>query len=407
MGTERIIKNFRNTITIIGVLLACAAILASCGSATTVAYKSHPLVIGAVFSITGGGDVYGPQQVRGAELAVAQINAEGGINGAPIHLQIINDGSSPTGGRLAMTNLIDRYHAVAIMGPTLSDVAVKADPIADSLHTPVLAVSNTAPGIVGKCAYPCTWIWRDSLGESVAVPDAISYALSVKHQSSAVTIHPNGDLLGTAEAQIADSAFRADGIPVTANIVIPDRASEISSLVAKAVSADPGIIFIGASYGNVAAAVVHDLVKQGFTGQIIGGNTFNSQSTLSLIGDTGAGALSGAAWWAGNDFPANSTFESAYNRAFGIAPDQFAAQAYTGILILAQAMRHAGLGGDTKYSPVEQRSMIQHALSTVALITPLGPFRFTKSHDVSQIAWVLKISPSGTHQLADFCNPGC
>jgi branched-chain amino acid transport system substrate-binding protein len=357
--------------------------------------------------MTGGGDVYGPQQARGAELAVAQINAAGGVNGAPIRLQVVNDESSPAAGRTAMTTLINKYHVLAIMGPTLSDVAVKADPVADNLHTPVLAVSNTAPGIVGKCAYPCTWIWRDSLGESVAVPDAISYDLSTTHQSSAVTIHPTGDLLGTAEAQIADSTFRAYGIPVTMNIAIPDSTSGISSLVSEAISARPGIIFIGGSYGGVVAAVVHDLMKQGFTGQIVGGNTVNSQSTLNLIGTAGSGTLSGAAWWAGNDFPANSTFETAYYQAFGIAPDQFSAQAYTGILILAQAMRHAGLGKSAKYSPTEQRSMIQHALKTVALITPLGPFRFTKSHDVSQIAWILKISAVGTHELASFCNPEC
>ncbi len=306
-----------------------------------------------------------------------------------------------------MTQLIENYHALTVLGPTLSDVAVKADPIADRLHTPVLAVSNTAPGIVGKCAYPCTWIWRDSLGETVAVPDAISYYLSTTHQSSAVTIHTANDLLGITEARIAESVFREHGLSVPLKIVIPDSTTGLSSFVTTAISANPGIVFIGTSFGNVAAALVHDLRKQGYTGQIIGGNTFNSSLTLHLIGGTGAGALSGSAWWSGNDFPANSTFETAYEQAFGIAPDEFAAQAYTGILILAQAMRHAGLGGNTRYSLTQKRTMIQQALKTVALITPLGPFRFTKSHDVSQIVWILKINAAGSHQLVDFCNPGC
>ena len=404
---RQLTKSWAARISVFLVVATAAGVLASCGTTMPPAVKARPLTIGAIFSLTGGGDVYGPQQERAAQLAVAQVNSAGGVNGTPIALKVLDDGSSPSSGRSAMRRLIDGYGAVAIMGPTLSDVAVKADPLANSLDTPVLAVSNTAPGIVGRCAYPCQWIWRDSLGEATAVPDAISYYLSTTHPSSAAIIHVEGDLLGIAEAQIAGSTFRAYGIPIATNISVPDSTAGLSSLVSRVTSADPGVVFIGTSYGAIAAAIVKDLVSEGFTGQIIGGNTFNSQVTLNQIGKAGTGSLSGAAWWSGNDFPANAAFISSYKQAFGVAPDQFAAQAYTGILILAQAMRHAGLGGTERYSLRVERERIQAALKTVALITPLGPFRFTKSHDVSQIAWVLRIDPSGLHELADFCNPGC
>jgi hypothetical protein len=40
-------------------------------------------------------------------------------------------------------------------------------------------------------------------------------------------------------------------------------------------------------------------------------------------------------------------------------------------------------------------------------MTPLGPFRFTQDHDVSQIVWVLSMTAAGGHTLVGFCDPDC
>ena len=39
--------------------------------------------------------------------------------------------------------------------------------------------------------------------------------------------------------------------------------------------------------------------------------------------------------------------------------------------------------------------------------TPLGPFRFTADHDVSQIVWILSVTKTGGPRLVGFCNPTC
>src|SRR5471030_2047684 len=184
------------------IVLAVAALAGLGGSQTQAATPTkNVLTIGAVLSLTGGGNVYGPQQAKAAELAVAQINAAGGIGGVPVRLVILDDKSDPSAGKAAMRQLIQKDDAIAILGPTLSLVAVAADPIADSLKTPVVAISNTANGIVGKCAYPCTWIWRDSLGESIAVPANISEYTVEAHPSSAAILYASGDVLGSDEAE--------------------------------------------------------------------------------------------------------------------------------------------------------------------------------------------------------------
>lgn len=406
-GSNSPTRSFKSVVLTLLCISTLALLLVSCATIRVPAKRTGVIHIGAIFSLTGGGDAFGPSQVRGADLALSELNADGGVDGMRIDLTVLNDNSSPSQGRIDMQRLIDNYKVVAVLGPTLSNVAVKADPLADRLSTPVLAISNTAPGIVGRCAYPCRWIWRDSLGEAVAEPDAIAYYLSTSHATSAVVIHDANDLLGIAEAKIAASAFLSDHVRVVANLAVPAKAMNMAPLLEHAVEQHPDVVFIGTSYGEVAAAIAKGLHEDGFRGQIIGGNIFNSVTNVRILGRYGLGALSGAAWWVGNAFPVNEEFIRSYDLRYGREPDEFAAQAFTGVLILAKAIQIAGLSGASHYSVAVERQKIQRAMKYVALISPLGPFRFTKLHDVEQIVWVLRITSVGHQSLAAFCNPNC
>jgi branched-chain amino acid transport system substrate-binding protein len=364
-----------------------------------------PLTIGALFSLTGGGNVYGPQQEKGARLAIEQINADGGVDGVPLKLVVRDDTSVPGTGKATMRRLIQSDHAVAVLGPTLSLVAVSADPVADRLQTPVVAVSNTAEGIVGTCAYDCTWIWRDSLGEETAVPANIDEYVLEQHPSTAAILYVADDKLGVEEGRIAASSFSEAGVRVVANAELPATGS-VDAVVAAALRRHPQVIFVGASFGQRAADTMKAARTAGFKGAFLGGNTLNSETTAQLAAPQGAGARSGAAWYAGNDFPANRDFITSYRQTYGEAPDQFAAQAFVGVEIVADALRR-GHVATSSASLADRRAALQKALRDVALTTPLGPFRFTRDHDVEQIVWVLAMTADGGHELAGFCNPSC
>ncbi|MES1247764.1 MAG: ABC transporter substrate-binding protein [Actinomycetota bacterium] len=375
---------------------------ASSGSPT----RSASLPIGAMFSLTGSGDVFGPQQVKGARLAVDQINAQGGVDGVPLRLVVRDDRSDPATGKAAMKQLIRTDKAVAVLGPTLSAVAFSADPIADSLQTPVIGISNTAAGIVGKCAYDCRWIWRDSLGESIAVPANISAYVFEAHPTTAAILHVAGDVLGDQEAQVARISFRSNSVRLTADVSVPSGTDNVTAAVRKAIAAKPAVLFIGTVSGASAAQLMKVARAQGFGGTFLGGNTFNSDATAALAGSAGDGARSASAWYRGNAFPANSAFVSAYKQRYGQAPDQFAAQAYIGVQIVADALERGHVATSDK-PLATTRATLQKQLPNVALLTPIGPFRFTADHDVSQIVWVLAMTGKGSHRLAGFCNPGC
>jgi branched-chain amino acid transport system substrate-binding protein len=119
-------------------------------------------------------------------------------------------------------------------------------------------------------------------------------------------------------------------------------------------------------------------------------------------GQAGQGARSASAWYIGNTFPSNADFVSAYRTAYGKDPDQFAAQGYTGIKIIADAAKRAGL---TFTDLAGDRDKLRAAMETVNIQSPLGPFQFTSAHDVKQTVWVIAMDGSGGFTLVTKINP--
>jgi branched-chain amino acid transport system substrate-binding protein len=383
-----------------------ALAIGACGDAETAA-RSRTLTLGVLVSTTGQAAALGTAQERGARLAVIELNAAGAVDDTQLRLAVADDGSDPVRGAAQMGRLIDEG-AVAVLGPTLSLVAVKAHPVANDRHTPVVAISNTVDGIVGRCAHPCDWIWRASVGAKVTVAAAVDYETDRRRATTAAVVHTDEDLLAASESQVAVGELRARGARVAPPVTIPSGAAPaaVEQAVERAVANRPDLLFVSSSSADHAAGAIRAARAAGFKGQIIGGNLLNNSGVARAAGRAGLDTRTGAAWYAGNRFPANDTFVRAYRRAYGEAPDQFAAQAYTGVQILAQAIERGGADADG-LSLAERRQRVQTGLGDVALTTPLGPFRFTADHDVRQVAWILGLTGNGGHRLVGFCNPTC
>jgi branched-chain amino acid transport system substrate-binding protein len=358
-------------------------------------WTGKTITFGAVFSISGSGQPYAKSQVQGARLAVDQINAAGGINHARVVLSIADDTSDPATAAAKMTALAGDG-VLAVLGPTFTNSAYVADPVADTLGLPVLAVSNTGPGIVGDCSYPCTWIFRDSLGEATGIPVNVNTYVAKSHPSAAVVIAPAGDAYGAQTGQVATAAFVADGVTAGPPVIVPVTEPALGQAVTAALASKPGVLMVTGSSPTVVSSIITDARKGGFTGGILGGNAFNSPAVAKAAGSAGRNAQSSAGWFVGDTSPANTSFISSYRARYGATPDQFAAQAYTGAKLLAAAAKDAPLGFT---SIAADRTSFRTSLESVSIQTPLGPFQFTDDHDVYQPVWVVAMTGKGGYRL--------
>jgi branched-chain amino acid transport system substrate-binding protein len=388
--------------------LAAAIVVASCGSAPTSSgntnsYSGKVIKLGAILSITGAGGVYGPQSRDGMNLAVKQINAAGGVLGATITLTINDDASlKATAAQLTQT-LIQSEQDLALLGPTLSNSAVGAHPLAESLKTPILAVSTTGIHIVPDCNWsaatqdstPCKYVFRDSLGEQTAIPDNIQAYANDAHPATGVLLVASDDKFSSDGGQIVQDTVGKYGINLLKVIKFSKAQPDLSGEVTQAVQLKPDVIFI-TSLGGIPAKIMTEARKQNWTGQFLGGNGFNTATVSAQAGAAGQGARSASAWYLGNTFPSNAEFVSAYRTEYNKDPDQFAAQGYAAINILADAAKRANL---TFTDLAGDRDKLRAAMETVNIQTPLGPFQFTPQHDVKQTVWVIAMDGKGGFTL--------
>src|ERR1700694_444556 len=388
--------------------LVGAIIIAACGSTTTSGgntntYAGKVIKLGAILSITGAGGVYGPQSRDGMNLAVKQINAGGGILGATITLTINDDASlKATAAQLTQT-WIQGEKDRALLGRTLSNSAVGAHPLAESLKTPILAVSTTGIHIVPDCNWsaatqdttPCKYVFRDSLGEETAIPDNIKSYAGDKHPATGVLLVAQDDKFSSDGGQIVQNTVGQYGINLLKVIKFNKAEPDLSPYVTQAVQAKPDVIFI-TSLGGIPAKIMTEARKQGWTGQFLGGNGFNTATVSAQAGADGLGARSASAWYLGNTFPSNAEFVAAYRTKYTKDPDQFAAQGYAAINILADSAKRANL---TFSDLAGDRDKLRTAMETVNIQTPLGPFQFTSTHDVKQTVWIIEMDGAGGFKL--------
>jgi len=323
-------------------------------------------VIGAALSLTGPAAVYGAQQRAGIQAAVEEVNARGG---AKLSVIVEDDASTKEQGITVFQKFINRDKVSAIIGPTLSNTASAADPLAQAAQVPVLAISNTAAtGITDIGNY----IWRDSLMEAQVIPGAFKKAQEKLHFKTAGVLYGNDDVFTKAGYDVMQKALQDLGVKVlgTQTFAKPDR--DYNAQLTELTAAKPDVLVVSALADN-AAAIVSQARQRGWTGPILGGNGFNSPAFIKNAGAAAEGVMVGTSWNSSSQEPANQKFLANLKKA-GVNPDQFSAQAYTGVLILAEAIQQSG--GKTG------RADIEAGLGKVKdLDTPLGKFSFTPSRD--------------------------
>ena len=332
--------------------------------------SSGPIArIGAALSLTGSARLFGAAQRSGLKLAQDEINASQLLGTTRLEVIVDDDASDREQASAVFQRFIENSHVLAIIGPTLSDTALSVDPLAQQAGVPVLAISNAANGLTGIGNF----IFRDCLSESQLTPPTVKTVRSRLKVHTAALLYSDTDPNRTGSAGFK-SALQAHGVAISAEETFAPGQTDFSPQLEEIVTAHPDALFITAP-SSLAAQILIQARALGLKNlPIVGSNAFNSDAVLRAAGDAAEGLIVGSAWSAANPSARNQQFIQSYRARYGVDPDQLAAQAYTGVYILATAIHDAQTASDPR--------AVRDALERVRqLDTPLGQFSFTAAHD--------------------------
>jgi branched-chain amino acid transport system substrate-binding protein len=105
--------------------------------------QKEPYKIGAVFSITGVGSFLGDPEKKTVEMIAEQVNGQGGINGHPLEVIVLDDESDATKCNLAVKRLIKKDGVPVIIGPSRSGESLAVMGVAEEAQVPLISCATS------------------------------------------------------------------------------------------------------------------------------------------------------------------------------------------------------------------------------------------------------------------------
>ena len=328
--------------------------------------------IGVAEALSGGAAQYGTSIRNGFQLAAEEINAAGGINGDKIVLVVEDEQGKKEEAINAFKKLIFQDKVLMLFGPTLSNSAQAADPIAQASKTVVFGTSNTADGITSIGNF----VFRNSVTEADVLPVTIRAAVKNAKIKNVAVLYGNDDVFTKSGYDNFKKALEDQKLPVTTTETFAKGDVDFKAQLTKIKATKPDAIVLSALLAEGAPIMVQAR-QLGLNVPFIGGNGMNSVKVFDLAKGASDNLWVGSPWSLQNRSKENNSFIVAFTKKFQSAPDQFAAQAYDAMHITAVALKGIKLSGDLN----KDRAAVRDALPAVKWTGATGAFSFRQAKD--------------------------
>lgn len=308
--------------------LACAGWLGSPAQAA-----DGEIPIGAILSMSGGAPYYGQVMSQGAQLAIDEINAEGGIDGAKLRLVIEDHKSGNTQAAVTgMNRLINVTGAEAVLSSFSGPTAAIA-PISAEQQIFVLNGGGVSPKMIGVSDY---MFHNRSMALDLARA-SVKYAADEGHKRIAQIAMKSefGDSVIAATQEIA----AARGLEVVASEQFATEATNIDTQIAKIRAARPDVVLNWAT--TPQAGMVVKRLREIAVEAPVQTMEWTAEDT-DLAGAFSDGVLVVTDYFSPDEENEwGKHFYEAYSERYGAEPDFYAANYYEAIYVLAELIRRA------------------------------------------------------------------
>jgi branched-chain amino acid transport system substrate-binding protein len=336
--------------------------------------------IGVALAQTSNLSLLGQESVNGTKIAEQYFNDRGGINRTPLKLIYQDTGGDEAGAINAFQTLNNRNKVLGIVGPSSSQQAFSADPIADRAKVPVVGPTNTAKGIpeigpfIARVASPVT----------VLAPHSIKAALKLNPGIKTVAVfYAQNDAFSQSETQIFQEALQRLQLKIVTIQKFQTTDTDFQTQATAAIKVNPELIVIS-GLASDSGNLVRQIRELGYRGLIVGGNGLNTPNVFPICKALCDGVLVAQAYSPEHPNPINRAFRKAYTRLYRQEPPQFSAQGFTAVQIFVEAIRKVQHRSPQPTSLAQYRVALNKEILAGTYDTPLGKISFTPEGEVVQ-----------------------
>jgi len=360
--------------------LAAAALattaVAACGSAASSAGQasSGPITIGMSLPMTGPVADVSKSGYQGYELWAAQVNADGGLLGRKVKLDMLDDGFDPNQTAADYTRLISQDHVGLLLGTFSSLLNAPASAIAARQGMLYVEPSGGAATLFTR---GFTDLFFAQPGTTTSLPDqfvAWIASLPASQRPATAAYVTQDDPSASPAVAVFRTRLQALGVKTVYYQVYDPSTTNFDSIAAAIAHDRPQMIIQGA-VADDGAQFVRSLQKIDYNPKILfQTNAPTDEAYPSAIGGAGNanGVFTAQSWSSTATYPGNQGFVQAYTKMFGAPPTEDAANSYTAGQVLQAAVKAVG--------SLDQQALANwlhnHTVSTI-----VGPLKWDKAGD--------------------------
>lgn len=335
---KKIAKIFMASTLLTGILAGCSGPKGSSGD------KSEQIKIGVNLELSGNVASYGESLAQGIDLAVKEINKNGGVKGKKIELVKVDnksDAAEATNGAIKLTS---QDKVTAIIGAATSGNTVAQAQIANDNKTVLLTPSGTAPNVtVADNGKLNEYVFRTSFIDPFQGTVAANFAANtLKVKKAAIFADSASDYAKGLAASFKET-FEAAGGEVVAEEAYMAKDTDFRSTLTRIKSKNPEYVFIPGYYEEVGL-IIKQARELGLTVPFMGADGWDSPKLIELAGTDALNNTYITNHYSSEDPDKKiQKFVTAYKEANdGNSPNAFNALGYDTVYLLADAIKRAG-----------------------------------------------------------------
>lgn len=318
---------------------ALAATITGLGFGLSPAHADE-LRIGLSTPLSGGVAALGQHEMWGAELAIEELNAAGGVDGNTFTLDAQDNQCNPSQGVTSVENLL-RNDPVAIIGALCSSVTLAIMPMVEREEVPLVVAVSTSKVITEKSGIGGNdWTFRinpSDVGLAVAMAN---YIASTGDIETVAFVGEDTDY-GRGGHEAIAAALEANGVEVVSADFFQQNTPDFTTLLTRLANTAPDAIALYA-VGADELNFLRQFRGMGLPSHLTGRIAFDEIRDTVITSGAIDGATSVFPYAADLDTPENQAFVETFEAKYGELPNYQSFEAYEAVKIIADAIKRAG-----------------------------------------------------------------
>lgn len=319
---------------------------ASTNNSSAAKTTNAPYEIGMLTALSGSGAASGQLKVDGAQLAIKEINAKGGVNGHPLKLIVEDDQTTNPGTVNAFNKLVSQYpNLTAIIGPIRSTEVQAITPNIEQTGIPVL-IGGTDPQLTHEND---PWVFRFRPNDSYSARTMAYYLIKKLHLTKIAIVHST-DGFGSGGNEYLKKYIAMYGGQVVSDQGYTNHSTDYTSIITALKSANPQAVATYFTYGADLGIFLKQYSQFGLKATIMGSSSITTSDVIHLLGKQLNGDY-GTTDYAYGQNPQSITFGNALEAAYpGVKPDVYSSYCYDAVNVLSTVLAKNG----TSHQAVQQ-----------------------------------------------------